>query len=51
MAPVARWTAAGGLLLLLLVFPLIFTQPHPRHVVITIFLFAMLAQAWNLLAG
>ncbi len=49
--PVVRWTGAGTLLLLLLGFPLVFTQPHPRHVVITIFLFAMLAQAWNLLAG
>src|SRR2546426_727408 len=49
--PVVRWTGAGTLLLLLLAFPLVFTQPHPRHVVITIFLFAMLAQAWNLLAG
>jgi branched-chain amino acid transport system permease protein len=43
----------GGLLLLgaLLVFPVIVTLPFPRHVMIMIFLYAMLAQAWNLLAG
>ena len=32
-------------------FPLVVTKPFPRHVMITIFLYAMLAQAWNLLAG
>lgn len=42
-----------GLLVLvgLLAFPLVFTLPFPRHVMIMIFLYAMLAQAWNLLAG
>ena len=44
---------AAGLLALgaLLAFPLVFTLPFPRHVMIMIFLYAMLAQAWNLLAG
>jgi branched-chain amino acid transport system permease protein len=44
---------AGGLVVLaaLIAFPLAFTQPFPRHVMITIFLYAMLAQAWNILAG
>ncbi len=44
---------AGGLLLLLalLAFPLVFTLPYPRDVMIRIFLYAMLATAWNLLAG
>jgi branched-chain amino acid transport system permease protein len=42
-----------GLLVLaaLLTFPLVFTRPFPRHVMIMIFLYAMLAQAWNILAG
>jgi branched-chain amino acid transport system permease protein len=44
---------AGGLatLAVLLAFPLIFTLPFPRHVMIMIFLYGMLAQAWNILAG
>jgi branched-chain amino acid transport system permease protein len=43
-----------GLLLLLgavLVFPLVFAQPFPRHVMIMIFLYGGLATAWNILAG
>ncbi len=35
----------------LLAFPLIFTLPYPRDVMIRIFLYAMLATAWNVLAG
>jgi branched-chain amino acid transport system permease protein len=35
----------------LLVFPLVFTLPYPRDVMIRIFLYAMLATAWNVLAG
>ncbi len=48
-----RWRVAAGLAALgaLLAFPLVFTLPFPRHVMIMIFLYAMLAQAWNLLAG
>ncbi len=48
-----RLPIAGGLVALLavLVFPLIFTLPFPRHVMIMIFLYGMLAQAWNILAG
>jgi branched-chain amino acid transport system permease protein len=49
----ARLRVAGGvaLLLALLAVPLFVTRPYPRHVLITIFLYATLAQAWNLLAG
>ena len=48
-----RFTLVGGLLalLLLLAFPLVFRLPYPRHIMIMIFLYAMLAQAWNVLAG
>ncbi len=44
---------AAGLvaLALLLAFPLVFTLPYPRDVMIRIFLYAMLATAWNVLAG
>src|SRR5688572_33061000 len=47
----ARLAAGLGVLGVLLVFPLVVTQPFPRHVFISIFLYATLAQAWNLLAG
>ncbi|MBI4607812.1 MAG: branched-chain amino acid ABC transporter permease [Candidatus Rokubacteria bacterium] len=46
-----RWLAASALLAALLAFPFVFTRPFPRHVMISIFLYAMLAQAWNILAG
>jgi len=46
-----RWAGASIALVLLVAFPLVVTKPFPRHVMITIFLYAMLAQAWNLLAG
>ena len=44
---------AAGLALLAaaLVFPMFVTLPYPRDVAIRIFLFATLAQAWNILAG
>jgi branched-chain amino acid transport system permease protein len=43
--------AAFGLLGAALAFPLVFTLPYPRDVMIRIFLYAMLATAWNVLAG
>ncbi len=46
-----RWVVPTLLLLALLLFPAVFTLPHPRHVMIMIFLYATLAQAWNLLGG
>jgi branched-chain amino acid transport system permease protein len=47
----ARIVIGLGVLIALLVFPVVVTQPFPRHILITIFLYATLAQAWNLLAG
>jgi len=35
----------------LLGYPLVFTAPFPQHLMIRIFLFAALAQAWNILGG
>jgi branched-chain amino acid transport system permease protein len=35
----------------LLLFPLVVAKPYPRDVMIKIFLYALLAQAWNLLGG
>jgi branched-chain amino acid transport system permease protein len=43
--------AFGILLLGALLFPLAFTLPFPRHVMILIFLYGALAAAWNILAG
>jgi len=43
--------AALALLGAALAFPLVFTLPYPRDVMIRIFLYATLATAWNMLAG
>ncbi len=41
----------GLLLLLALLFPVIYQLPYPRDLAIRVLLYAMLAQAWNILAG
>jgi branched-chain amino acid transport system permease protein len=41
----------GLLLLAALVFPYLFRLPYHRDVIIKLYLYAMLAQAWNILAG
>jgi branched-chain amino acid transport system permease protein len=46
-----RRAFAAILLLGVLVFPLVFVAPFPRHVMIMIFLYGALATAWNVLAG
>jgi len=46
-----RRAPAALLLLAVLVFPLVFDRPFPRHVMIMIFLYGALATAWNILAG
>jgi branched-chain amino acid transport system permease protein len=46
-----RRALALVLLLVVLLFPLIFVQPFPRHIMIMIFLYGSLATAWNILAG
>ena len=51
MPPALRWGLGALSLAALLAVPFVVTQPYPRHVFITIFLYATLAQAWNLLAG
>ena len=56
-SPVPRRQLPGGavllglLLLAALSFPYLFQLPYHRDVVIKLYLFAMLAQAWNILAG
>jgi branched-chain amino acid transport system permease protein len=47
----ARRALAVALAGALLAFPAVFVQPYPRDVMIKIFLYALLAQAWNLLGG
>jgi branched-chain amino acid transport system permease protein len=42
---------ASGLLLLLAVYPLVFTMPFPRHIAIMSLLFATMGTAWNILGG
>jgi branched-chain amino acid transport system permease protein len=46
-----RLLLAGVLVAALVAFPAVVTRPYPRDVMIRIFLYALLAQAWNLLAG
>jgi branched-chain amino acid transport system permease protein len=46
-----RRALALVLLLAVLLFPLIFARPFPRHIMIMIFLYGSLATAWNILAG
>jgi branched-chain amino acid transport system permease protein len=41
----------GLLVVVALAFPLVFTLPYHRDLAIKVLLFAMLAQAWNILAG
>ena len=47
----ARLAVAIALLGAALLVPVVVTLPYPRDVLIRIFLFATLAQAWNILAG
>jgi branched-chain amino acid transport system permease protein len=47
----ARLGVGIALLAAALLLPLVVTLPYPRDVLIRIFLFATLAQAWNILAG
>ena len=52
--PVRSILSRAGLvaaLVVALVFPVVFTLPFPRHVMIMIFLYALLATAWNIIAG
>jgi branched-chain amino acid transport system permease protein len=49
--PRARMVLVLAALALALVVPAVVTLPYPRDVLIRIFLFAALAQAWNILAG
>ena len=41
----------AALLLGVIAFPLAFTLPFPRHIMIMIFLYGALATAWNIIAG
>ncbi len=46
-----RIALLAALAVALLLFPAVFTKPYPRDVMIKIFLYGLLAQAWNLLGG
>jgi branched-chain amino acid transport system permease protein len=43
------WLGLGAVIFL--IYPLIFTLPFPRHVMIMIFLYATLGLAWNMIGG
>jgi branched-chain amino acid transport system permease protein len=38
-------------LILLILFPLVFQKPFPQHVTILVFMFGMMAVAWNIMGG
>ena len=44
------WGLLGGIGCLVL-YPWIFTDPFPRHVMIILFMYVVLGQAWNILGG
>ncbi|HEV8672830.1 MAG TPA: branched-chain amino acid ABC transporter permease [Methylomirabilota bacterium] len=46
-----RLAGLAALVVALAIFPIVFTKPYPRDVMIKIFLYGLLAQAWNLLGG
>ncbi len=46
-----RKAAYATLALALLAFPHVFDAPFPHHVMIIIFMYALMAQSWNILAG
>ncbi len=50
-SPAWRRALQALVLAAVVVFPLVFTKPFPRHVMILIFLYGALATAWNILAG
>lgn len=52
-APPSRGQWILGIVLgaCLLAYPLVFDQPYQQHVLIMIFIYALMAQGWNVLAG
>lgn len=52
-APPSRrqWILGTVLAACLLAYPLVFEQPYQQHVLIMIFIYALMAQGWNVLAG
>ena len=51
--PATRWQKAAGATMAaaLLAYPFVFDGPFPQHVMIMIFLYALMAQSWNIMAG
>ncbi len=45
------WLPVGLVFVAALAYPFLFTLPYQIHLAILVFLFAMLAQAWNILGG
>ena len=43
--------ALAAVALFVLLYPLIFDQPYQRHIMVMIFIYALMAQGWNVLAG
>jgi branched-chain amino acid transport system permease protein len=46
-----QWLWLTVLGVILIAYPHVFDQPYQRHIVVMIFIYALMAQGWNLLAG
>jgi branched-chain amino acid transport system permease protein len=46
-----KWISLAAGVILLLLYPVFFTLPFPRHLMIMIFLYATLGLAWNMIGG
>ena len=47
----AQWVWLGVLGFALIFYPLVFDKPYQQHILVMIFIYALMAQGWNLLAG
>jgi branched-chain amino acid transport system permease protein len=43
--------AMAGVALFVLLYPLVFDEPYQRHLMVMIFIYALMAQGWNVLSG
>jgi branched-chain amino acid transport system permease protein len=46
-----RWLAGAVLAAGVVAYPLVFDQPYQQHILIMVFIYALMAQGWNVLAG
>jgi branched-chain amino acid transport system permease protein len=47
----AQWITAAVVAASVLLYPAVFTQPYMRHIMVMVFIYGLMAQGWNVLAG